>query len=117
MSSPLASPSSWAMDVSFEQLESHLKIAPVGEIFSVTGQVRDEVSGTSWLVFVKQHFSIFKERITHSSSLQGAVCTLSDYSVEFGPYLKGIMTNRTSEVSVQKLHPHLHVASCQVHSL
>jgi len=86
MSSPLASPSSWAMDVSFEQLESHLKIAPVGEIFSVTGQVRDEVSGTSWLDFVKQHFSILKERITHSSSLQGAVCTLSDYSMEFGPY-------------------------------
>jgi len=117
MSSALASPSSWAMDVSFEQLESHLKIAPVAEIFSVTGQVQDEVTGASWLDFVKQQISNCKERITHSSSLEGAVCTLSDYSVEFGPYLKGIMTDRTSEVSVQKLHPHLHVASCQVHTL
>ena len=46
-----------------------------------------------------------------------AVCTLSDYSVEFGPYLKGIMTDRTSEVSAQKPYPHLNVASCQVHEL
>ena len=110
MSSPRAS-SAWSNFLQAQQVDQDLRIAPVGEIYSFSGRARDEVTGRSWLDFAKQQVSELKTEEAHAVH---GVRSLLDYSVQFGPFLRSIMKERSSTVSLRKLGAHLHVDRVQV---
>jgi hypothetical protein len=111
MSCPRAS-TAWATFIQAQQVAPNLRrIAPVGEIYSVSGLAQDEVTGTSWLDFARQQVSHLKT--TEAHAVQDAR-SLLDYSIQFGPFLRSVMKERSSTISVCKLGAHPHVDRVQV---
>ena len=111
MSCPRAS-TAWATFIQAQQVAPHLgRIAPVGEIYSVSGLGHHEVTATSWLDFARQQISQLKSTEVHA--VQDAR-SLLDYSVQFGPFLRSVMKERSSTISLRKLGAHPHVDRAQV---
>lgn len=111
MSSPRARPS-WALGLTRQPED--LKIAPIGDIYSVIGLGREEVVALSWLELSRRQISNLKAKCNDAASPFAGARSLLDYSEVFGPHLKCIMTERCNPVSLQKLKPHPQVLKCQV---